>query len=314
MANESELRDRWGDIYQGGAEYQDALKRAAIAKATKRQQLQAAIRRAPTAGFGSELQTRLSELDRTPDPTVQGLDDFQEARFRDYVKKTQARGAQEALTAPVSVAQGPRWRQSRMDPDFREAIPYAEWSPRAVMGISNRDIAGNEARKLDTDMMPGYDTPPQDLLDAATRRKKISMYEGVEPSGRADEIFAAETRLREKGAQDKARKIQAEKDRARDADEKLSQFRGNNIMIQRRLADAKDPRLEYFFDNLPDTDKTFMQKLPWEKQVDWLKTHPNWRRSRPSAGSSTRRGMSLVRDRLTGALSENPEFTAFRGQ
>ena len=308
MANESELRDRWGDIFRGSAEYQRAKKQAAITKAVKRQELQAAIRNSPNAGFAAELRNRLIESDRTPDPAVQGLDDFQDERFRDYVKKTVARGTQEALTAPVSVAQGTRWRQSRMDPDFREAIPYAEWNPRAEFGISDKDIARSQVRDLDETIGDQWSSPQERLL-AARKSSYLSRSYGAESSGlaaQADERVQAMQR-------DEQRKVKEAEYKKRqldlDAEEAGATFRGNDIIFQKRLqTEAKDPRLEHFYRNLPDTDKAFMQRVPYEKQIDWLKTHPLWLRSRPASSLPPDRGMSKVRNRETRELEVNPNY------
>lgn len=306
MANESELRDRWGKIFKGTAEYQNALKQSAIRKAAREQQLKAAMRDAPNAGYAARLQSQLMELRHTPDATVAGLDAYQEQRTRDFIDETRAAGAEAAMTAPASVANGPKFRLSQLDPDFKYSMPYADWNPRAQFGISNKDIAQNQVTALDQEVGDQWSSP-QDRFVAANKSAYLSGSYGAKSSDVATRNLR-EDRALKSAFLEKQKREQMDEERKflrskADAAAKKAAFDSNDIMLQERVRkEDKDGSLSYFYNQLDDANKTMMQKLPWEKQIEWLKTHPQYTGKR-AISARPEGAVRLVNGVLTRAAS-----------
>ncbi len=133
MANETELRDRWGRIYKDSAEYQTALKRDAIARsrgeANAREAMRLALRSGDTRKASAIQQQLLDDQAQSAigagGGEAAGLYAYQNKRVTDYIAQaTQDRAKEYASPTRSFVDQAPAV------PDFSTHYPYAAYRPQ----------------------------------------------------------------------------------------------------------------------------------------------------------------------------------------
>lgn len=146
MPGETNLRDRWQRAFRSSSEYQNALKRDAIAKVTRTRQAREAMHAALMAGDtrkASAIQQSLLDGNSQPGEATAGLDAFQNQRATDYITQAEQRGQEQANTArsgPLAgVANGPGYYAGLENPDFATHFPYGELAPKVWIGMEGQN-------------------------------------------------------------------------------------------------------------------------------------------------------------------------------
>lgn len=293
MANESDLRQRWDDIFHSTPEFQNSLKKAAVARAAKDQQYEDAIQHALNSG--DTRRAAALQLDRTqyhlrPDPTVAGLDSYQNDRVNTEIRNVRQQRLQQHQEDALKGPGGYQPSSYYNDPDFSQDNPMSS-IPRTMQpmggvsaGVARAKQAAEGAAQDQSRLDPTQVSPEQ----RAAMKPQQQFDTQSQPVRAAQAALQAEygTRL----------ELQA---------------RENALRADFGKTDADQKLYTQVWTALSPADKAYILKQPPERAAAMIRSHPV--KMRPPSGMNVLQpfnsAMSATTDFIRDAsshLSHNP--------